>query len=258
MQDIEVICSKCGHRFAVLGILEGDRAVCPGCLELCDVPGPSATRGGQAAPPAGEAAAPPPPRKQARPAAVAPKPTASPEPKKPAPQPAPDQPPKTSKAPALLAIGAAVIVGLGALFHFGRSEAPPKVAPAPPPVKAVAPAPAVEMPPEPEPVVVEAPAAAESPERAEMRRIATLMLQRYPLAQPGEELTLTLRNGMVYEGIFLSVDDRFVVIERDGDPVQLAVNTLVPAARARIDNEFRFQLIKDLVRVSLARHGENP
>ena len=172
---------------------------------------------------------------------------------------APAAQPTSSKTPAMLAVGAAVLLGLGALVYFRR----PAPGPEAPPVQQaaeIAPTPEPPAEPPPEPVAAEAPrvAAPESPERAEMHRIATLLLQRYPLAQPGEELTLTLRNGMLYEGVFVSVDNRFVVIERDGDPVQVEVNTLLPASRARIDNEFRVELIKDLVRVSLAHRRETP
>ncbi len=259
MQDIEVNCPSCGHRFAVLGILEGDRAVCPGCLEQCDVPGRATASPPTKADTPPEAPTQPAPRRQTPAVAAEKSPAAKPKPEGKLARPA-SPPPKSSKMPATLAIGAVALVAVGAIVHFVRSGQTP--APAPPPeaaepALALSPAPA----PTPAPAVMEAPPPAvpeESPERAEMRRIATLMLQRYPLAQPGEILSLTLRNGMVYEGVFRSADDRFVVLERDGDPVQVAVNTLTPASRARVDNEFRFQLIKDLVRVSLARQRETP
>jgi hypothetical protein len=98
--------------------------------------------------------------------------------------------------------------------------------------------------------------AVDAAERDAMRRIAKKMLEKYPLAQQGDAISVSLRNGLVYEGAFAAVDDRFVTLDREGSQIRIALTTLDKTSRATVDNDYRKELIKDLVRTYMQRQGQ--
>lgn len=228
MQDIEFNCPYCAHRFSVLGVLAGADAICPGCAKTCKVPLAS----------------------QTAPVRSAPKPTAAPV--------VPTSPARSPAKPILAGVLAVALIALAGYWYKGRLTAEPHATP-PPQVAAAVPQPPPR--PAPEPVAPPAPTPAamseqpETEEQALLRRIASQMLAKYPLSKAGDTVTLTLRNGISYEGVLVSVDDRNVNLEREDGPVQIALSTLDVRTRARVDNEFRIDLIKKLVRAHMARHA---